>query len=556
MPKRRADDAGAGNSTVDERNNASLSPPLRLLLHTVDGVVPYSTPTLLQQQQQQQQQQHSDKEESSGDEEDSLWLGMAVKDTCVHAVYSNENDATSAATLQQDDDDGDDTKKKKKKKASNPRGYTFTGNNFDVDFWIQPYTRLTVPTFDLWQDQNDQTSASMPERLDKRKNHNSQPNPTITSTDRSVLLWTPNGRNSISPEQYWDAARNGLQSPHAVSLFDMAPPPPPPPLSNHNHNHNNDDMKKHNKSRKRRTTAERRTQQWWKDFQTRAQESTTTTTTTTTTDNDNTTCLWAPISLHDSYTSQQLKEEVDQIIQEHHNATALNNSNNVVLAGIALVGWSQLSTLDHGVELLTTAVVQCCRRQSSSSTPSSSSLQVAILATQSTKQIVAAAAAGAHVIGTNLPTRWAQQQRAFCLPIPNDNYENDEAPPKRQKKKGSQQEESSDTLDDDGCVALSMDGKDENDVSSHPWFRDRRPVSPTASSAAPSTITTQHSRAYVYHLVCAKELNAEIILFQHNLQRLRQLLRYCRRSRAAGGANHSKQEDWVNSLLRPTANNS
>jgi len=75
--------------------------------------------------------------------------------------------------------------------------------------------------------------------------------------------------------------------------------------------------------------------------------------------------------------------------------------------------------------------------------------------------------------------------------------------------------------DDDGCFVLDQTSRKDCDVTSHPWYCDKQPMLQGCSCMACVT----HSRAYVYHLVCAKELLGEILLFVHNLHHLLCLLR-------------------------------
>jgi uncharacterized membrane protein YgcG len=70
-------------------------------------------------------------------------------------------------------------------------------------------------------------------------------------------------------------------------------------------------------------------------------------------------------------------------------------------------------------------------------------------------------------------------------------------------------------LDENGCVNVSPHC-DDGDVSRHPWFRDASPV----IRGCPCATCRHHTRAYIYHLVCAKELLGEVLLFVHNLHHM------------------------------------
>lgn len=160
---------------------------------------------------------------------------------------------------------------------------------------------------------------------------------------------------------------------------------------------------------------------------------------------------------------------------------------------------------------------------------------VGLLSTNTLQQVLEAACAGLHVIGSRLPTVWAQAKKAFCFGPILDSWKDDLVDRKRRRldddsnngKKSNEKLE----LDADGCVRLQPenDANDDNDITNnyandptlHPWFHDKRPIQAGCSCLACRT----HSRSYIYHLVCAKELVAEILLFVHNLHAMLQLLR-------------------------------
>ena len=73
-------------------------------------------------------------------------------------------------------------------------------------------------------------------------------------------------------------------------------------------------------------------------------------------------------------------------------------------------------------------------------------------------------------------------------------------------------------LDSDGCLGLA-DGTWKPEE--HPWFRDERSLFQGCKCWSCRT----HSRSYVYHLVCAQKILAEVLLFIHNLHHLLELIR-------------------------------
>jgi tRNA-guanine family transglycosylase len=108
------------------------------------------------------------------------------------------------------------------------------------------------------------------------------------------------------------------------------------------------------------------------------------------------------------------------------------------------------------------------------------------------------------MIGTALPATWAKSKRAFvvCLDISETN--------KRARR--TEDKDKDVELDADGCM----------DMEDKKWARDVRPLVPGCLCMACSN---SHHRAYIHHLVQAKELLAEILLFVHNLHHLLELCR-------------------------------
>jgi Queuine tRNA-ribosyltransferase len=105
-------------------------------------------------------------------------------------------------------------------------------------------------------------------------------------------------------------------------------------------------------------------------------------------------------------------------------------------------------------------------------------------------------------------------------------------------------------LDENGCVNLSppCDGIDDGDVSRHPWFRDASPV----IRDCPCATCRHHTRAYIYHLVCAKELLGEVLLFVHNLHHMLALVE---RINEGGGSTSDSLtiNEYVTDQLPPSA---
>jgi tRNA-guanine family transglycosylase len=366
-----------------------------LLLHTEDGAISYLTPFLLKKYLPPS---------------DDLWIGIAVRDSCVVPQYPSNVD-------------GEESKDKKPKKAdgSKPNGYTFAYKG--LDSFILPYNRVTVPSFDVLQDVTDH---------DSRKEQIG-----VSATDQHVLVWTPHGRHKLTSSLHIQASK-ALKSHAAVPLYDM-------PLDT--------------ESAKRKKTALRRNAAWLDAF---VRENTN---------------VWAPIVLG---MDKELMLAQIQHTQQHK------------LDGIAFVGGKS------GEAEWTTGL------NTFLDTISKLPATLALLSTRSTREFIDAAHAGINMIGSALPATWAKSKRAFvvCLEI---------SITKRRARLTEDKDEDVE-LDANGCI----------DMEDKKWARDVRPLVPGCPCMACSN---SHSRAYIHHLIQAKELLAEILLYAHNLHHLLELCR-------------------------------
>jgi hypothetical protein len=380
-----------------KRSSADISTSnrqVRLLLHTVDGCVPYLTPSVL---------------ERYFPPSDDLWLGMAVRNTSVVPCFDPK-----PGKQKKERDSRDPMPKIDKKK---PRGYTFDA--VGPDPWLLPYTRLTVPSFDLLYDNETH-------QFQQGENSNS---------NKQVTIWTPHGRQKITPELYAKAA-SGLNSQFTLSLYDM-----------------NEDG-----TARRKEKAEARNLEWFSDLSERCSEK----------------------NLSGNLMSPILLPAKDEPIPPTLSKAHADSSH---VSGVALVGrWRDgLNNLLDSLEYQ----------------------HVAVLCTHSLAEVVEIASSGVvNIIGTDLPTRWAKSKHALGVDIQDNNG--------KRSKEGDDKNQS---LNADGCM----------DMNDKQFARDTRPLVPGCSCLACNH--NEFSRAYIHHLVRAKELLAQILLFGHNLHHLLVLVR-------------------------------
>jgi hypothetical protein len=457
---------------------------LRLLLHAVDGCVPYLTPSVL---------------EAHFPPSEDLWIGMAVRDISVVPTYNKDNENNqpnpnaSTTKLSTTSNSNKGTSKEglvvvsSQPPKKKPRGYTFAA--VACDSWLVPYTRVTVPSFDWIYDNDNHQKQRRQKQQQKQQQTNSSKvdggsQTKTSSTNTQVLVWTPHGRQKLTPPLYAEASR-GLNSQFTVSLYDM------------NDEEGNDETKNtKNNSSKRKEKAESRNKQWFRDLVLSRRN---TESSSSKSDKDTivvgsaSSLLWSPILLPGA--QEDIPEECLTTQQAHDDETAKDNS-----AGVALIGpWRD--GLCKALEHLHTAAPP--------------PRHVALLSTRSVSELldIACLEGLVDIVGTDLPTRWAKDKLAFGIELQQVVVGVDHEANKRAKHEDSSEGGVVEVFDADGCIDL----KDKR------YARDSRPLVPGCSCLACSG--DQFSRAYIHHLVCAKELLAEILLFGHNLHHLLSLIR-------------------------------
>lgn len=449
----------------------------KLLLHCVDGCVPYLNPNQLEQ--------HFPPSD--------LWLGLAVRDCCVAPIFNVPRPSEPKGPGKR--------KGKPKKQSDTPknkvRGYTFAATSPDP--WLLPYTRITVPSFDL---QNT-------DPCDNKKGGKSAVayGNTSKNTNNSIHVWTPHGRQKLTADLYATASLEGLQSQHTVSLFD--------------------DVDEEEFSSRRKQKAESRNKQWFQKLSSRC-KSLLSKETSTNDSNDgkqaNGSCdrissLWKPILLpHQAEKDLDLNEKASSnpSTSSQNEDAKEGNSEEHVPSGVAFVGrWRP------GLELS-----QMIRKDLASGSKLDSIQWKAILTTHSFSEFLDIAGTGiVNVIGTNLPQKWAKEKLALgidlsMIPLP--------AAPRDPKRQKTDTEESiipntvaEATVESTDKMILNANGC--MDCSDVRFARDPGPL--VAGCGCFVCKENRFSRAYIHHLVVAKEMLADVLIFGHNLHCLIQLLR-------------------------------
>jgi Queuine tRNA-ribosyltransferase len=420
---------------------------IRLLLHTINGCVPYLNPA--------QVEKHFPPSED-------FWIGLAVRDTCVVPVF----DKPSAQRKQEEGKRGDDAGNvaaeedaSRNRNDNKTRGYTFAPVR--PDRWLLPYTRVTVPTFDLLDDDR---------RYNKKKPKDREGSASTSNSagGNHVLVWTPHGRQKLTSDLYSTAALDGLQSQHTVSLYDMS---------------TDADEKKAGRTRVRN-------QQWCQELAQRIDEGDHSTSAAGPVSGGRT-CLWVPVLLS--------TDEGD--LSANGNSSADSKS-------------LDSSQLDIGA-VSGVAFVGSWQPGFSADVRNISATWKAILSTHSLSQILEIATEGSfNVIGTGLPSTWAKRKLALGIDfsrISDDGNMNSERTSKRRRVEDH--DALTERLDADGCM----------DLTSEAFARDARGL--VGGCTCMACHGGRFSRAYIHHLVRSKELLAEILIFGHNLHSLIRLIR-------------------------------
>lgn len=459
---RNSNSRNNNNNDMDTRMDRRI----RLVLHAVDGCIPYLNPSQL---------------EKHFPPSDDFWIGLAVRDTCVVPVFDKHQQQGKKSRMKNNknnnnviDDDVvnevvvDTGLSGKNRKA---RGYTFAP--VKPDPWLLPYIRLTVPAFDTIQN-GDGTTRRVTNEANTNKNGKG-PSKTKEGNNH-VLVWTPHGRQKLTPDLYSRAALDGLQSQYTTSLYEVTD----------------------EQDEKRIERVKMKNENWLNHLIERAcpDEDVGDTEDDTATPTSRTS-LWAPVLFPADDDERSTKVE-----NTSTDFLSLDSPNveNPAVSGVAFVG-----------------------RWRSGLSPTIKSVNAtwkAVLATHSLSEILDIATDGnINVIGTGLPATWAKKRLALGIDITADHIQSgdgsrDSLPKSTKRRRLESGDDILDVpLDADGCM----------DLTCKVFARDSRPLIMGCSCMACDA--GRFSRAYIHHLVCAKELLAEILIFGHNLHTLMRLIR-------------------------------
>lgn len=534
--------------------NSTTVPRFRLLVHGQDGSIPYLTPELLRLMFSPEETADNQLCEDGKLHREHIILGLAVKDTCITPDYQEtllakkkrkcDSAAEDNGKMKQarphdlnssSANDGKDTSRdsehqqhqqQKVQHNKKPTGYSFlnrdkssriygllngaqeksTTSNY-MDHYIrtpQHISTLIVPTFSFIKNDSDTSANSSeekkytPKKVEAKHSQQkkcSDSNVVIPkSTKDAVSIETPHGWQSIQPEQYCDAVSsmtlptNSNSVPRicegAVGLFDHV-----------NLSSTQSDSlwsEKSSQEQEKSTATEQARKQALKKITMSLQKG-----------NDwayrsHQTFLneaqpiqfWLPVQVlasqlpsHVLFTTPKIRPNLQKQFEETEQTLLSNHSN------VAIVGWDALvcdnnQRRENLRKLMGTL-------QLASTIPK----QFLLLAVNDLQSILDAAREGISIIGSDMGRILSRDGIALCF----------------------------DFACDDGKSAQEIDLKETR------FARDFDPILSKCTCLACRPRMTEKkpsfTRAYIHHLIQAKEMLAEILLYTHNLHQLLLLFR-------------------------------
>ena len=509
-----------------ENATSNISDRVQLLLHTEDGFIPFLTPYLLQ----------TYFSPNSKDIKEHLVLGVAIKDTCIGPIYRNDttcdsngggsNSNNNKEGGEKDDKPQSNNKQKKKRKrngSSNtddvykershdtkrqrtdnsssdtnerkgpsvsntlkPIGYKFNSivHKRLLSAQIPGYNKVLVPSFDLIDDLTEFTSertSNVNENNYGKKKKDDNGQDVVNKKDTTNNNQNGNHRPTIASTNN----QISLCTPHGVQKLDFDT------YSKITREVQVDsffgmyDQVHVHEKKKRREKCIDRTTNWLKKTMNEQIDQ-----------KNETKRVWYPIDCNAIFPNEKsFGSDISSKIPP------LND----YISGIVLVGWHHRKSKEERIKLL----------QMSLNLTQTMSSKFIVPATNDMSQIIEVVKHGASMFGCDLAAKWARARKALALTLtPGQNNNNDNG---TNTKIGDLQK-----LDENGCIDLSD--------PSFAW--DKSPLIPSCEC-----FSAKYTRSYIHHLIQAKELLADIILFGHNLY---QMILLCKEFTAA------RQEGKIN----------
>ena len=219
---------------------------------------------------------------------------------------------------------------------------------------------------------------------------------------------------------------------------------------------------------------------------------------------------------NDDDTLQQQQKEVAVVVPTYSN--------------VAIVGWNSISyNREYRCQALQ-RLMTTMQQPSSPTTPTpTSASQYLILSVNDLPSILDAAKAGVSIIGTDLVRQWSCSGRAICLDLSfegsdDENDAGNDVAAGDDTTKGAEMDLKNEQYAQDslpllpGCKCIAC--RPRRKSTGYHSFATTASQESTSSSAVPS-----FTRAYIHHLLKAKEMSARTLLFLHNLHQVLLLFR-------------------------------
>ena len=568
-------------------NNTSIAPRFRLLVHGQDGSIPYLTPELLRLIFYPETEETNDQKivEDGKLHREHMILGLAVKDTCITPDYQETktrkkkrkgntsvedgntklflqklNDTSAVDTSLRNassDKDSDHTREKQQQQQQQdsnkkPIGYSFLDKtkssricdllldgaqdeSTSTSTYLEKYlctppkiSTLIVPTFSFVDGQHETTATCSDAKKyipKKQEANQSQPkkcsgsNVVIPkSTKNAVSIETPHGWQSIRPEQYSETVSSLLLSDSKivqgncegiVGLFDHIELTSAQSDSLFSENvTNNDDggscieRVQVKKQAQRKITASLQKSNDWacRVHQTLIDEE------------EQPNKFWLPVQLlasqlpsHVVFTTPNIRPNIEKKIECKEQQFLSSHPN------VAIIGWEALVCGSNQRRNVLRSLMSTL--QSKSTIPK----EFLLLAVNDVQSILDAAREGVSIIGSDIARLRSRDGIALCFDFESEN----------------------------GISAKEMDLKDTR------FARDFTPLLYNCTSLAcrpRKNGAPSFTRAYIHHLIKAKEMLAEILLFAHNLHQL--ILLFRQLSKAAVLDDESEKKENLETLCR------